>query len=53
MKKFKDLVHELDEVKKFKLPSGEQEVDSYMEKVQKERKYLSLFQRSLINLKFM
>ena len=32
MKKFKDLVQSLDEVKKFKLPRGEQEVDSYMEK---------------------
>ena len=38
MKKFKDLVHELDEVKKFKLPSGEQEVDSYMEKGAKGKK---------------
>ena len=38
MKKFKDLVHELDEVKKFKLPSGEQEVDSYMQKGAKGKK---------------
>ena len=31
MKNFKDLVQSLDEAK-FKLPRGEQEVDSYMEK---------------------
>ena len=38
MKKFKDLVQSLDEVKKFKLPRGEQEVDSYMEKGAKGKK---------------
>tara|TARA_B100000927_G_scaffold224647_1_gene184414 strand:- start:292 stop:663 length:372 start_codon:yes stop_codon:yes gene_type:complete len=38
MKKFKDLVSSLDEVKKFKLPRGEQEVDSYMEKGAKGKK---------------
>ena len=38
MKKFKDLVQSLDEVKKFKLPRGEQEVDSYMEKGTKGKK---------------
>ncbi len=53
MKKFKELVQSLDEVKKFKLPRGEQEVDSYMEKGAKGRKYLSLLQKNLINIKFM
>ena len=38
MKNFKDLVNSLDEVKKFKLPRGEQEVDSYMEKGPKGKK---------------
>jgi|TARA_B100000287_G_scaffold80857_1_gene73308 DNA-binding ferritin-like protein (Dps family) len=38
MKKFKELVQSLDEVKKFKLPRGEQEVDSYMEKGAKGKK---------------
>ena len=38
MKKFKDLVHTLDEVKKFKLPRGEEEIDSYMEKGAKGKK---------------
>ena len=38
MKKFKDLVQSLDEKKKFKLPRGEQEVDSYMEKGAKGKK---------------
>ena len=38
MKKFKELVHSLDEVKKFKLPRGEEEVDSYMEKGAKGKK---------------
>ena len=38
MKKFKDLVQSLDEVKKFKLPRGEQEIDSYMEKGAKGKK---------------
>ena len=52
MKKFKDLVQSLDEKKKFKLPRGEQEVDSYMEKGEKERKSKSLSQRNLVNLKF-
>ena len=53
MKKFKELVQSLDEVKKFKLPRGEEEVDSYRRKVQKEKKYQSLLQRNLINLKSM
>ena len=38
MKKFKDLVQSLDEKTKFKLPRGEQEVDSYMEKGAKGKK---------------
>ena len=38
MKKFKDLVQSLDEKKKFKLPRGEQEIDSYMEKGVKGKK---------------
>ena len=38
MKKFKDLVQSLEEKKKFKLPRGEQEVDSYMEKGAKGKK---------------
>ncbi len=38
MKKFRELVQSLDEVKKFKLPRGEQEVDSYMEKGAKGKK---------------
>ena len=38
MKKFKDLVQSLDEKKNFKLPRGEQEVDSYMEKGTKGKK---------------
>ena len=38
MKKFKDLVQSLDEVKKFKLPRGEEEIDSYMEKGAKGKK---------------
>ena len=38
MKKFKDLIHSLEEKKKFKLPRGEQEVDSYMEKGAKGKK---------------
>ena len=38
MKKFKDLVQSLDEKKKFKLPRGEQEVDSYLEKGAKGKK---------------
>ena len=38
MKKFKDLVQSLDEKKKFKLPRGEQEIDSYMEKGAKGKK---------------
>ena len=37
MKNFKDLVKSLDEAK-FKLPRGEQEVDSYMEKGSKGKK---------------
>lgn len=37
-KKFKDLVSELNEKKKFKLPRGESEVDSYMEKGPKGKK---------------
>ena len=53
MKKFKDLVQSLDEKKNFKLPRGEQEVDSYMEKGAKGKKVQSLLQRNLINLKFM
>ena len=35
MKKFKDLVNE---IRKFKLPRGEQEIDSYMEKGAKGKK---------------
>ena len=38
MKKFKDLVQSLEEKKKFKLPRGEQEIDSYMEKGAKGKK---------------
>ena len=38
MMKFKDLVQSLDEKTKFKLPRGEQEVDSYMEKGAKGKK---------------
>ena len=38
MKKFKDLVQSLDEKKKFKLPRGEEEIDSYMEKGAKGKK---------------
>ena len=38
MKKFKELVQSLDEVKKFKLPRGEEEIDSYMEKGAKGKK---------------
>ena len=38
MKKFKELVKSLDEVKKFKLPRGEEEIDSYMEKGAKGKK---------------
>ena len=38
MKKFKDLVQSLAEKKKFKLPRGEQEIDSYMEKGAKGKK---------------
>ena len=38
MKKFKDLVSELNEKKKFKLPRGESEIDSYMEKGPKGKK---------------
>ena len=37
MKNFKDLVKSLDEAK-FKLPRGEQEVDSYMEKGSKGKR---------------
>ena len=37
-KKFKDLVSELNEKKKFKLPRGESEIDSYMEKGPKGKK---------------
>ena len=37
MKKFKELVKDLQE-KKFKLPRGEQEVDSYFEKGQRGKK---------------
>ena len=35
MKKFKELVNE---IRKFKLPRGEQEIDSYMEKGAKGKK---------------
>ena len=37
VKKFKELVKDLNE-KKFKLPRGEQEVDSYFEKGQRGKK---------------
>ena len=37
-KRFKDLVSELNEKKKFKLPRGESEIDSYMEKGPKGKK---------------
>ena len=32
MKKFKELVQSLDEVKKFKLPRAKEYIDSYMKK---------------------
>ena len=50
MKKFKELVNE---IRKFKLPRGEQEIDSYMEKGAKGKKVPIVIAKNLINLKFM
>ena len=50
MKKFKELVIE---IRKFKLPRGEQEIDSYMEKGAKGKKVPVVIAKNLINLRFM